>query len=160
MVSVLKRIHDDIDAVVSDAYGWPSSLSDEEILSRLVDLNAKRAAEEAQGVIRWLRPEFQKPVRVIATTYIGDCDYRRSGRCTNRTEGQGPVAEDARRAGPGRSSSPLRSPRAGHAVQLAKTFLRARVDRVEELLDTLASLGQARELDDGRFVAPTIAASS
>ena len=38
--------------------------------------------------------------------------------------------------------------------QLAKNFLRANVDKVEELLDTLASLGQARELSDGRFVSP------
>ncbi len=39
--------------------------------------------------------------------------------------------------------------------QLARTFLRANMERVEELLDTLVSLGQARELDDGRFVSPT-----
>jgi hypothetical protein len=36
--------------------------------------------------------------------------------------------------------------------QLARLFVRARVDRVAELLATLVSLGQARELDDGRFV--------
>ena len=36
-------------------------MSDVEILERLVSLNAERAAEEARGVIRWLRPEFQKP---------------------------------------------------------------------------------------------------
>lgn len=35
--------------------------AEEELLSRLVDLNAKRAAEEAKGKIRWLRPEFQAP---------------------------------------------------------------------------------------------------
>ena len=32
-----------------DAYGWPSTLTDEEILERLVNLNAERAAEEAEG---------------------------------------------------------------------------------------------------------------
>lgn len=36
---------------------------------------------------------------------------------------------------------------------LARTFLRARADRVQELLDALVSLGQARELADGRHVA-------
>ena len=55
LVSVLKQIHDGLDAAVFEAYGWPSSLSDDEILMRLVALNAERAAEEAQGVIRWLR---------------------------------------------------------------------------------------------------------
>ncbi len=34
---------------------------DEAILERLVALNAERAAEEARGHIRWLRPEFQNP---------------------------------------------------------------------------------------------------
>ena len=39
------------------------------------------------------------------------------------------------------------------AEQLARTFRRGRVDRVAELLETLASLGQARALDSGAFIA-------
>ncbi len=61
LVSVLKQIHDDLDAAVFEAYGWPVTLTDEEILERLVALNAERAAEEQRGLIRWLRPEFQNP---------------------------------------------------------------------------------------------------
>lgn len=34
---------------------------DEAILERLVALDAERAAEEARGLVRWLRPEFQNP---------------------------------------------------------------------------------------------------
>jgi hypothetical protein len=34
---------------------------DEIILERLVALNAERAAEERNGLIRWLRPEYQAP---------------------------------------------------------------------------------------------------
>ena len=60
LVSVLKQIHDDLDAAVFAAYGWPATLTDEQILERLVALNAERAAEEARGIIRWLRPEFQQ----------------------------------------------------------------------------------------------------
>ena len=67
-VSVLKQIHHDLDTAVFDAYGWPASLSDEEILERLVALNAVRAAEEKQGLIRWLRPEFQNPAAVKQQT--------------------------------------------------------------------------------------------
>jgi len=37
------------------------------------------------------------------------------------------------------------------AEELARTFSRARTDRVTELLETLATLGQARQLDDGRY---------
>ena len=61
LVSVLREIHGELDAAVCDAYGWPVTLADEEILARLVALNAERAAEEAQGTIRWLRPQYQAP---------------------------------------------------------------------------------------------------
>jgi hypothetical protein len=61
LISVLKKIHDDLDAAVFEAYGWPSTLTDEEILERLVALNAERAEEERQGKVRWLRPEYQNP---------------------------------------------------------------------------------------------------
>ncbi|MEX0670696.1 MAG: DNA methyltransferase [Pirellulales bacterium] len=66
LVSVLKKIHDDLDAAVFDAYGWPATLTDDEILERLVALNHERAAEEKRGLIRWLRPEFQNSSRTKA----------------------------------------------------------------------------------------------
>jgi MmeI, DNA-methyltransferase domain/MmeI, N-terminal domain/MmeI, helicase spacer domain/MmeI, target recognition domain len=61
LIGILKQIHDNLDAAVADAYGWPVDLPDEEILERLVALNHERSAEEKKGVIRWLRPEFQDP---------------------------------------------------------------------------------------------------
>jgi hypothetical protein len=61
LVSVLRQIHDELDAAVADAYGWPTDLTDEQILERLVALNHQRADEERRGIIRWLRPEFQNP---------------------------------------------------------------------------------------------------
>jgi hypothetical protein len=68
LVSVLKQIHDDLDAAVFDAYGWPHGISDEEILERLVALNAERASEERRGIVRWLRPEFQNPSGTAASS--------------------------------------------------------------------------------------------
>jgi hypothetical protein len=75
LVSVLKSLHDELDAAVLAAYGWSDlqpALADhrqaearaaavETLLERLVALNARRAAEEAAGTVRWLRPEFQAP---------------------------------------------------------------------------------------------------
>jgi very-short-patch-repair endonuclease len=46
--------------------GQPQSV-DEQILDRLVKLNADRAAEERNGHIRWLRPEYQAPDQVQET---------------------------------------------------------------------------------------------
>lgn len=60
LVLILKELHDRLDALVFDAYGWPRDLSDEEIVTRLVALNKARAQEEARGLIRWLRPDYQK----------------------------------------------------------------------------------------------------
>lgn len=61
-VSFLKKIHDDLDGAVFAAYGWPPDLTDEQILARLVALNAERAAEEKHGLIRWLRPDVQAAI--------------------------------------------------------------------------------------------------
>ena len=60
-VLILKDLHDTIDRLTFRAYGWPETLSDEEILERLVALNKERRAEEARGQVRWLRPEYQIP---------------------------------------------------------------------------------------------------
>jgi hypothetical protein len=64
LVSTLKQIHDELDTAVLDAYGWPHTITDEQILENLVALNAERAAEERNGHIRWLRPEYQAPNEV------------------------------------------------------------------------------------------------
>jgi hypothetical protein len=61
LILILKELHDRIDAAVAAAYGWPTDLTDDEILNRLVALNAERAREEARGEVRWLRPDYQIP---------------------------------------------------------------------------------------------------
>ncbi|KQT09052.1 hypothetical protein ASG40_10340 [Methylobacterium sp. Leaf399] len=61
LVVVLRELHDDFDAAVTDAYGWPANLTDDDILARLVALNKARAADEVRGMIHWLRPSFQVP---------------------------------------------------------------------------------------------------
>ena len=59
LVLILKELHDKLDALVLEAYGWPAILTDEEILERLVALNKERALEEQAGTIRWLCPDYQ-----------------------------------------------------------------------------------------------------
>lgn len=61
LASVVLSLHQQIDVAVADAYGWPHDLPDSEILTRLVHLNHERAAEEAAGQIRYLRPSYQAP---------------------------------------------------------------------------------------------------
>lgn len=73
LVSVLRSLHDELDAAVLQAYGWsdlgPVPHQDataraawtDALLLRLVDLNTRRANEEASGTVRWLRPDYQNP---------------------------------------------------------------------------------------------------
>ncbi len=67
-VERISRLHEEIDARVTQAYGWPTDLPDEEMVTRLVSLNLDRQDEEGEGRVAWLRPEFQlgqaaKPIR-------------------------------------------------------------------------------------------------
>ena len=57
-------------------------LIDAEILTRLVALNAERAAEEAEGKIRWLRPGYQAPAG--ATTQGGLSIAPSTGKTSKR----------------------------------------------------------------------------
>ncbi len=89
LVSVLRELHDALDSAVFEAYGWrdlaaqlvgkpgattplpdkpeAQAAAEEELLRRLVELNAARAAEEARGHVRWLRPDYQNPGATAAT---------------------------------------------------------------------------------------------
>jgi hypothetical protein len=58
---VLRDLHDELDALVAEAYGWPWPMEREEILERLVELHDERVEEEKRGIVRWLRPEYQVP---------------------------------------------------------------------------------------------------
>ena len=99
LVSVMKHLHEQIDAAVFDAYGWPRDLSDEEILARLVELNKERRAEEAKGLVRWLRPEYQAPAaKKIVVDEQGKLDIAHVPSAA-KAAAQGFMAEDFARAG-------------------------------------------------------------
>lgn len=161
LVSVLKQIHDDLDAAVFDAYGWPVTLTDEEILERLVTLNAERAAEEARGVIRWLRPEFQNPA--------GGKSIQKTMQVETEEEEEVPATGKKPKTAKSQAKLPWPKKLSDQAqavaqqlqaatkpvtpAELAKSFTRANVDQLAELLETLVSLGKAREVKAGRFSA-------
>lgn len=50
----LCELHNELDALVAEAYGWPWPMSDAEIVARLLTLHAERVAEEAAGKIRYI----------------------------------------------------------------------------------------------------------
>jgi hypothetical protein len=143
LLSVLKQIHDDLDAAVFDAYGWPHGLTDEQILERLVALNAERAEEESGGIIRWLRPEFQNPSGTTAAI------ARQSSLPSPPPAGEGKGARAAEK-----KPWPKELPQQVAAVRdlittagpltttaATKSFTGAKKKDVERVLDSLAALG-------------------
>lgn len=75
-MSVLRELHDALDAAVLTAYGLPTDASADAILHHLVQLNAERARDEAQGRIHWLRPSFQNPEKSLSKQELVALDYQ------------------------------------------------------------------------------------
>jgi hypothetical protein len=153
LVGVLRQLHDELDAAVFAAYDWPVDLSDEQILERLVLLNARRSEEERGGLIRWLRPDYQNPGGRAASQLStagdeGDEDEEAQAAPASATPWPKKLAEqiaavrDLLARGSGEWT----------AAQAAAAFKGAAPDAVAEVLDSLAALGLvvAYDTDEGR----------
>ncbi|GAB6036969.1 hypothetical protein JCM15519_15280 [Fundidesulfovibrio butyratiphilus] len=147
LVTLLLELHQQLDEAVAQAYGWPADLSEQEILSRLLALNQERQAEEAQGLVRWIRPEYQAPhaPRVVQLPSGVAALPTKAKKAALPWPGSLPEQAAAVAAVLAAQSKPVT------AEQVAKAFKRAKRERVAELLETLASLGQVRKLEEGRY---------
>ncbi len=152
LVSILKQLHDDLDVAVFAAYGWPASLTDAEILERLVALNAQRAEDEKRGIIHWLRPEYQHPsgeTGAKQSTFDLPAGKRASPKAAIRkpkakAPWPKPLADRIRLVEQALHTS--HSPVAASA--LVRGFARASVHDIQEILETLAALGRAQRNGD------------
>ncbi|MEM8635224.1 MAG: DNA methyltransferase [Pseudomonadota bacterium] len=148
LIGILKDLHDQIDAAVAEAYGWPVDLSDNDILFRLVALNKERAEEEARGHIRWLRPDYQNPEgRVAAKGKTKDMDL---GVTAKVEKAPWPKTLPDQIAAVREALTDM-----GEATpdQIARRFMRARTTSVQPLLESLAALGQAELVGEDRYAA-------
>ena len=149
LVSVLLDLHERIDDAVLDAYGWARDLGDEAILERLVALNRERVAEERQGLVRWLRPEYQRPL----------------AKAVRPMQEEMAVGEGAVVAAPIRWPKPLalqvqavtgllgRAPAPVDVRDVVAGFEGAKERQILDVLRALVALGHARALPEGRFAA-------
>ncbi len=157
LVSLLKQIHDELDDAVFEAYGWPRDLGDEQILERLVALNAERAKEEAAGFVRWLRPEYQAKATQTSAPLGGD-EAEAGDDAGAEAEGEAPARPSApppskgakapQLAWPTKTSERMAAIRhalgeglALSAGELAKRLKGAKLDQLEDLLDGMAAFG-------------------
>jgi hypothetical protein len=150
LVTLIRNYHRELDEAVCAAYDFDFGTSSLELLEHLVSMNRERAAEEAQGHVRWLRPDFQTGGRVIEATAelelltVGPIASARGGRRWPKTlpEQVAAVAEVLQAA-----RSPLT------ASEIANGFAGKRARSIEPLLEALAMMGQARRLSDARYAA-------
>ena len=166
-VSLIRQYHDEIDAAVAEAYGWddlivkdkdsPSTGSgrtvwvegaDEIILERLVALNKARAAEEAQGKVRWLRPEFQAPGYRAPAEQVA-MPLPEATKAAEVLPWPGALPEQVTAV----AGVVARAGRPVAANDVAKAFKGKNAKGVLPVLDALAGMGQLRKLEDGRYAA-------
>lgn len=150
---MLRDMHDELDALVAEAYGWPWPLSTEEILERLVALHGVRVAEEAQGIVRWLRPEFQAPGAAAAAP-AAELALEASTVAVATVSDVAPWPPQAIE-----QISALKRLVSTHTltVDLAvKHFAGAKRELVERHLGTLAILGEVREVKPGSYSAVAV----
>lgn len=143
-----------IDAAVAEAYGWLAGLPEGEILERLVRLNAGRAAEEAAGHIRWLRPAYQSPGAAksgIQGKLLELGEELPAPEATPPGKRSWPGALPAQAAALRDLLPPLDAPADAAALSAAfegKPTPKRKAD-IQRLLETLAALGQAEEVREG-----------
>ncbi|MCC5780824.1 class I SAM-dependent DNA methyltransferase [Nitratireductor sp. B36] len=155
LVLILKELHETIDRLTAEAYGWPHDLSDEEILERLVALNAERAKEEAAGHVRWLRPEYQIPrFAKGAAAKSGELALDAPVVAIDRDRPSFPTDAYEQPLAVERILAVEARPMA--AAEIARQFKRGgkRIEgRVEQHLRTLAAYGHVTALPDGTYAA-------
>jgi hypothetical protein len=149
----LRDLHDELDRLVAEAYGWPWPEPPDAILARLVALHDSRVEEERAGNVRWLRPEYQIPrfgKGTEAETAAADDDAGSAGEA---------LPPSARAPWPRDAIGQITALRAlAMAVpvtvdEAAAHFDGAQRDLVVRHLETLAILGELHVADDGRYAA-------
>jgi len=146
LASVVLSLHQQLDAAVAEAYGWPVDLPDAEILTRLVRLNHERAREEQAGLVRYLRPSYQAPEQQATLSLP-----KQIMPATAATGIAGPQLWPTELA---QQMQALRDAiqQAGQPLtteQVAARFKRTKPEKVRPLLDTLAALSLLRLTDNG-----------
>jgi hypothetical protein len=156
LVLILRELHDKIDALIAQAYGWPNDLPDEEILARLVALNAERAAEEKRGLIRWLRPDYQRAMAGVIAEAAPRPEEEQLEAALVVEAGKEqkpsfPAADVERMAAVYAALARARAPQDARAI--AATFRQgARVERpIERILKAWARVGQFHTSDGKTF---------
>ena len=152
---VLRDLHDTLDALVAEAYGWPWPMEKEEILERLVALHDERVEEEKRGHVRWLRPDYQiprygRPEDQSAPPELALSEVEKVDAPAETTRPWPPTAVEQLTALQTYVATTPATP-----AEAAKAHTGAREPLVRRHLETLAMVGEVRARPDGRYEALT-----
>jgi hypothetical protein len=147
---VLRDLHDELDALVAEAYGWPWPMPKEEILERLVALHDARVVEEKRGLVRWLRPEYQIPrfgqdVAAAAPEMALDVPTRAAAKPAAKLPWPEAVIDQIALLRTILGAEPLT------ANQVAKRVRGARADLLAQQLKILTIMGELRRDETRRY---------
>ncbi len=146
---VLKDLHDELDVLVAQAYGWPWPMQREEILERLVALHDERVAEEQRGLVRWLRPDYQIPrfgKDLAAAPAEFDLPAFVPASPTLQPAKWAPTAVEQLT-----TITALLAERPRTSADLVASFSGARPQLIERHLETLALMGEVTRTPTGQF---------
>lgn len=156
LISVLRQLHDELDAAVAETYGLARDAPDDAILTHLCALNAQRAAEEQQGRVRWLRPAFQTRnaeggVRsaqqpALDMPEASDTPHPALPIPKSKQPWPKPLPERVRAVADALTTTPQTT------AQVTTRFKAAKAAEVEEILATLVLMGRAWEEAEGYVV--------
>ena len=146
LAAVVLSLHQQLDAAVAEAYGWPIDLPDADILTRLVQLNHQRQQEEATSTIRYLRPAYQAPGQQQSALALPQEAAAAASITTETGPQPWPTAlaqqMQAVRAVVQQATAPL------GAAQVAARFRGSSAKKVQPLLDTLALMSLVRFVEE------------
>ncbi|GAB2963656.1 hypothetical protein GCM10027048_35940 [Hymenobacter coalescens] len=153
LASVVLSLHQQLDAAVAAAYGWPTDLPDAEILTRLVRLNHERAREEQAGHVRYLRPTYQAPELQQASLSLPAAQAAAATVAATEATGPQPWPAELAQQMQAVRDTVQQAGQALTAAQVAARFKRAKPERVQPLLDTLTALSLLRATAEGAYAA-------
>ena len=152
LARTLLDLHRRLDRAVLDAYGWDDLDAEAPafpaaVLTRLVALNAERVAEEARGLVRYVRPSFQSAGTQTAL------DVGAATATVNKAVAKPSWPKSTSERVVAVRHAVARLDRPSEASEVAARFARARTAEVADVLDALDALGLVQRADDGRYSA-------
>lgn len=113
----------------------------------MVDLNTTRAAEEARGVIRWLRPEYQNPSATTAPQQA-EVELVRGVEAAAKPKSKPAWPKNMREQVAAVRNALQAASMTG--LDIAQQFKRSPIVAVQSVLDALQDLGLV-EVIEGRY---------